>query len=184
MHLLLCSRALRHHKRRRALLLFTTPPCSRCLSPPSNFKPPSQPNLPAANTSSHCGTTHFTARASVDCHHHQPSLSSPSASASAVVPGTKASSSASLALSATATRCCTATCTASRCRWGIYIADALLLLQFRGCHLICPLLCALHGQNQNQNRLAVICKQIRGDQRSTSSVNVKLVNVNASARGH
>jgi hypothetical protein len=38
---------------------------------PTAFKPPPRPTLPAASTS-HCGTTRFAARASVDCHRQQP----------------------------------------------------------------------------------------------------------------
>jgi hypothetical protein len=62
-------------KQRPTLLMFTTttPTLARSLSPLTFFKPPSstscrQPNLPAADTVHH-GTTHFAARASVDCHH-------------------------------------------------------------------------------------------------------------------
>jgi hypothetical protein len=81
--------------------------------------------------SPHCATTHFAARASVDCHHHQPSLSSPSASA--VVPSTHASSSASSALSAPATRFCTASRPTSRSPRCQPLWLAVFSVRTRGC---------------------------------------------------
>jgi hypothetical protein len=72
MHLLLCSRTLGLSDGLSAsnnVQLYSCSPLLPLLSfTLTFFKPPSQPTLPAASTS-HCGTTHFAARASVDCHH-------------------------------------------------------------------------------------------------------------------